>query len=631
MLRPVKTYIGKKKSLAQLLLRAQRFNEAKAAYTELCRVAPDDPDNWFLLGAVFGQMGQMQEAIVSCKRAISLRPRAISLRPDHVGAYYNLAQAYMHLRNIGEAQDCFRRVTELNPQHVEAWVNLGNLLQVSGMLHEAESCFRCALRISPENADVYFNLGNVLNSMGLSGAAEEKYKKALQFSPENVEVLHNLGVALYEQSRHDKAIAKFREALQFRPDYSRSYDAILLCMNYMPGVDPKLIYKEHLRWAELFGIEDKTIKPCRISRAARRRLRVGYISPDLREHSVARFLLPLLNNHNKNIFEVYCYANVIWPDEVTKEISRSSDKWRYVASYSSSDLAEVIRNDDVDILVDLAGHTAGNSLDVFRYRPAKIQVTWLGYPNTTGMQAMDYRISDDWADPPGLADTYCTEKIWRLPQGFLCFQPPSQMPHSSNHGDSVVTFASFNAISKLNDSVIALWSEILRLVPRSRLVIKSKVLNDPIVRKMFEKRFDSHGIRKERLFFYGWATNYREHLSRYEEIDIGLDPFPYNGTTTTCEALWMGVPVVTLAGNTHAGRVGVSILMQLEMKELVASNAEAYVRCAVNLANDKDWRTGICKKLNKKMCESSLCDGSSFAAKMEEAYLEMWRIGCSPG
>lgn len=353
---------------------------------------------------------------------------------------------------------------------------------------------------------------------------------------------------------------------------------------------------------------------------------MGYVSPDFHAHSVAYFIEPVLARHDPAAVETYCYAEVAQPDAFTEHMKTLAAHWRGTFGRSDDEVADMIRNDAIDILIDLAGHTAHNRLAVFARRPAPVQVTYLGYPNTAGLPQMDYRLTDAAADPPG-QEVYYTESLVRLPQGFLCYAPPHESPAVGPLPAATggcITFGSFNALPKMNNEVIALWARVLQSVPGARLILKNKSLQDA---KTCE-RYRQHFHPPERIELLGWLDDPADHLSIYHRVDIALDTFPYNGTTTTCEALWMGVPVITLAGERHAGRVGLSLLTQLGLTELIAKTPDEYVRLAVALAGNRERLAALRAGLRERMRRSPLCDAQSFTRDLEAAYREMWHKWC---
>jgi predicted O-linked N-acetylglucosamine transferase (SPINDLY family) len=360
-------------------------------------------------------------------------------------------------------------------------------------------------------------------------------------------------------------------------------------------------------------------------------LRIGYVSADFRDHPVGRFLLPLLQRHDSRKFEVFCYSNGPHVDAITKSLQRHAHRWRSIIGQNDDEAAEQIRADRIDLLVDLSGHTSGNRLLVFARKPAPVQVNYLGYPGTTGLTAMDYRLTDRFADPPGLTEPLHVEKLQHLPRTNWCFAPPQdspplEPPPAIRRG--CVTFGSFNNFGKMTGAMFAVWAEILRQVPGSRLLLKAPALRAQGTRQRILGNFAAQGIEANRLDLHDWQPDYASHLALYGEMDIALDTFPYNGTTTTCDALWMGVPVVTLAGQSHVSRVGLSLLSNVRLPETIATTAEEYIRLAVQLAHDPDRLKILRAQLRERLTTSPLMDADGFTRDVEAAYRQIWRIWC---
>jgi predicted O-linked N-acetylglucosamine transferase (SPINDLY family) len=364
-----------------------------------------------------------------------------------------------------------------------------------------------------------------------------------------------------------------------------------------------------------------------------RKLRIGYVSPDLCAHVVSRFIAPVLARHDRDAFEVYCYAEVAAPDEITTMLRGYANGWRDTVGEPDEHLAEAIRQDGIDILVDLAGHSASNRLLVFARKPAPVQITYLGYAATTGMTAMDYRLTDALADPPGMTEQFHSERLIRLPKCAWCYNKLADGPGVSELPASKaghVTFCSFNNFAKVNEPLLRLWGRILQSVPGSRLLIKANALDSPSTQQRVRDWASGAGIDQNRLDLCGWLS-LAEHYARYGQVDIALDTFPYHGTTMTCEALWMGVPVVTLAGGSHLSRVGVSLLTNVGLPELVAESADDYVRIAADLGGDLSRLRGMRATLRKRMEDSPLLDAAGFTKNLEAAYRQAWRQWCNAG
>jgi protein O-GlcNAc transferase len=436
-----------------------------------------------------------------------------------------------------------------------------------------------------------------------------------------------LSTILQNQGRLEEALTHYNEAIELQVDYAQAYSNKNLCLNYFSNRTPLFIYQQHLEFEKQFGgLKIRVPLMAKVNNSSGERLRIGYVSGDFRTHSVAYFFEPLLQHHNANVVETFCYYNHKIVDDVTNRLMALAEHWRPIVDMSHANVVDLIIADKIDILVDLSGHTANNRLLVFAQKPAPILVTWLGSSNTTGLSAIDYRFTDVIADPIGEADQFNSETLFRLPNGFHCYggnetaRVNAELPHQ-NRGH--ITFGSFNNMSKLTPEVIKVWSKILNAVPQSQLLLKTSQVTNNL--SHYAQLFKQEGISEDRIEYYGHLPSDHEHLELYGAIDIGLDPFPYNGVTTTCEALWMGVPVITLAGDRHAGRVGASILTNVGLTDFIALDIDGYIQLAVEMAANPTYLQEIRRGLRKRMLDSPLCDGSSFAKNIEKAYQEMWQ------
>ncbi len=454
----------------------------------------------------------------------------------------------------------------------------------------------------------------------------------MKIAPNRSDAYSNMGNILLEQGRAEEAYKCWTQALTLMPSSAAIHSNALLCLNYDNIATSGEVFKAHLEWAARQAVPSLGHRLYPNKRDPKRRLLIGYVTPDLRDHSVAYFLDPLLRNHNREEYLIYCYSDVHAPDDMTIRLRALIDVYRSTKGLSDDQFDLMVHEDRIDILVDLSGHTADNRLLVFAREPAPIQVTYLGYPNTTGMAAVDYRLTDAWADPPGENDKYYTEKLYRLPRGFLCYSPPVEAPYieplpleSNGH----ITFGSFNFPGKITPKVIATWACILNQVPGARLILKYRSFIDTSTCERYYQIFENQHIERHRIEFIGLTPSKAEHLSTYSRVDIALDTFPYNGTTTTCDSLWMGVPVIVLAGKRHAGRVGVSLLTQIGLDELIADSLEDYITLAIKLASNRDQLRLYRQTLREMLAKSHLCDGKSFTLEVEEAFRNMWSIWCS--
>jgi protein O-GlcNAc transferase len=453
--------------------------------------------------------------------------------------------------------------------------------------------------------------------------AMSHFQKVNELAPDYGEGHNNMGVVMHKLRMPDQAIAAYERAIALDPKYAQAHNNRNFELNYVTGLTPQVIYEKHMEYEANFGGSVNQMKH-RSDGVVKRRLRIGYVSPDFNAHSVSYFFEPLLAAHDKAKVETFCYYCDTKVDDMTKRLVGLSDHWRDVSNVNDAQLAKQIADDKIDILVDLAGHSAKSRVRVFARKPAPVQVAWLGYPNTTGLRAVDYRFTDMVADPVGEADECHSEELMRLDGGIWCYTggPNAPVPVAKNNG--VITFGSFNHMSKLSPKVIALWARILKSVPNSRLLLKHLQLGNAVTRDTVVKQFGAHGIGSGRLDLHAKLPKYEDHLALYCQVDIGLDPFPFNGCTTTFEALWMGVPVVALTGGTHVARVGASILTHLGHQELLAQSEDEYVSIANGLADDAKRRGQYRVGLRDTMKASSLGDSTGFASKIEDAYQQMW-------
>ncbi len=610
-------------TLGSLLRRQGSINRAKACFEQCLVFSPQDADATYNLANLLKDQGEFQQAG-------RLYRQVLIWQPQYFSARLNLAFLLREQGDLDEAEACFREGLAQGGMPPRFFLGLGLVLSDQQRHQEAEQCFRQLLLIQPQDADAYFYLGNALYAQGLLSEAEVNHRQCISLNPDYPRAWNNLGNELRDQGRLDEARDAYRKALQLKPDYMRAHSNLLFSL-LCDMEDLQAVYEEHLKWGETH-----TAGLIPLSNDGRpdsdpdRKLRIAYVSPDFREHSVAYFIEPILASYDREYFEVYCLSDVIRPDAVTGRLKGYVDKWLDVSACSDDAVADIIRQEGIDILVDLAGHTSHHRLMVFARRPAPVQVSYLGYPATTGMMAMDYRFSDAWADPIG-QEHYHSEKLLRLPSGFLCYAPSVDAPELAPlpYGENgYITFGCFNHLSKVTPEVIALWSQILQQLPGSHLVLKHISLQDARVRERYLQMLEGHGVARERINMLAWSASVGEHLSCYSRVDIALDTFPYNGATTSCEALWMGVPVLCLEGKAHAGRVGMSVLESVGRKEWIAGTRQEYIDLALKLAAGPEQLVELRAGLRQQLATSSLCDRGEMTHALESAYRSMWRECC---
>jgi protein O-GlcNAc transferase len=556
--------------------------------------------------------------------------RASAKTGDNLAQLWAAGLEYHRTGRLAKAEACFRRVLVARPDYAEGYYNLGVALKDQGKLDEAAAAYRQAIRFKPNYAEVHSNLGNALQEQGKSDEAVAACRQAISIKPDLAKAHSNLGNALNDQGKLDEAATAYRQAIGIKPDYAAAHSNLLLSLNYDDKSTADRLFAAHREWDERHARQVSRPTTYANDREMGRRLKIGYVSPDFQAHSVAYFVEPLLRGHDRQAVEVFCYAEVKRPDAVTAQLRGLADHWLVTVRLSDDELAERIRADGIDILVDLSGHTGNNRLRVFARKPAPVQVTWLGYPNTTGLEAIDYRLVDAVTDPVGEADAWASETLVRLEGGFLCYAalkaPEPTVPPCLKTG--TVTFGSFNNPPKLSAATFDAWARLLGRLPQARLLLKGKPFADAGTRALFLARLGERGVAAERVELVASMPSIAAHLALYHRVDIALDPFPYNGTTTTCEALWMGVPVVTLRGDRHAGRVGASLLSQIGLTDLIANSVEEYVEIALALAGNPGRLDDLRGALRPRIAASPLCDRRAFARKMEGAFRTMWEAWC---
>jgi protein O-GlcNAc transferase len=611
-----------RKNLGNALVAREDWTAAIQEFRQAAEIRPDDPHAHFALGNALHSSGQISEGIESYRKAVSLRP-------DYAEVYANLGDALHLAGKTDEAIAACKQALAIRPDFHIAHNNLANALQAQGKIDDAIASIRQAIALKPDYADALYNLGNILQLRGQLEEAAAAYRRAIRARADFAAAYNNLGKVLKDMRQLDDALNAFQEAMLRRPTLAAPNSNFLYALHYPQNVDPRMIFQEHLQWDRRHARPlARQIRAHDNDRHPDRPLRVGYVSADFRRHSVAYFLQSLLANHDPGQVEVFCYSDTPRADETTARFQKMAAHWRDSEKWSNPQLVETIRQDRIDILVDLSGHGSGSRLVAFACKPAPIQVTYLGYPNTTGLSTMDYRFTDATADPPGQTDAFYTEKLVRFAHTFLCYTPPTDAPQISPlSGDTTpITFGSFNALAKITPSMLATWSRILQAIPNSRMIIKSHSgLNDAGPRQRLLDIFASCGIDPARINLHAHLLSPADHLELYHQIHIALDTFPYHGTATTCEALWMGVPVITLAGTTHVSRVGASLLSNLGLPELIANGPDQYVKIAADLANDRARLTELRRTLRDRMADSLLTDGPLFAREVESNYRRMWR------
>jgi protein O-GlcNAc transferase len=561
-----------------------------------------------------------------------------------------------------EAAQCYRQAIQLDPSFAEAYSNLGLILAERGRLEGAALCFLAAIQHKPESADVYFNLGNLRLMQGRFDEAADLLQRALEIQPNDSGVKLNLANVFHRQGKFDEAIAicdalieanptladayatrgdclkgmarvseaigAFRRVLELRPDAIERHSALLFALHFCPGVDAAGIYAEHCRANEQHTAAlSRFVEPHENEPDPNRRLRLGYVSPNFHYHCQAYFTTPLLLHHDHQQFEIFCYSKTARIDDATQFVHSRADHWRDIYGLPDGPAADLVRQDGIDILVDLTMHMDLSSLPLFARKPAPVQVCWLAYPGTTGVTAIDYRLTDPYLDPPGLFDRYYSEESIRLPHCFWCYDPLTSEPGVSRLpalANGHVTFGCLSSFFKLNADVLRLWSAVMNAVDGSRLVL---LASEGSARRWVLDFLAARGISSERITFVPFQKR-GEYLATYHWIDIVLETIPYNGHTTSLDAFWMGVPVPTLVGQTVVGRAGVCLLENLGLPGLIAKTDDEYVAVVSGLAGDLQRLGELRAGLRNRMERSPLMNAPQFARDIEVAYRQVWWRWC---
>ena len=644
-------------NMGAILQAMGRLDEAEAAYRSAVAIDPNHAEAFNNLGFVLRERKEREESVAACRRAIDLKP-------DYADAYNNLGNVLTELGRIDEALAALTQALKLHPNSVEAHYNLGIALRESGQVEDAVNTYRRAVELKPDFARAHMNLGNALTELGRFDEAIAALERARELQPDNVQPLYNLGIALQLRGKLDdaaaayvraseldplfaephnnlghvlasvgrtaEAITEYRRAVALQPGVATMQSNVIFTLQLIPGPESEAIAAEEQRvWNRRFGDPARHhILPHSNERLPERRLRIGYVSADLRDHVAGRNLRPLFRHHDHQNFEIFCYSGVLKPDRLTAEFRQQSDQWRNIAAASDEALAEMIRRDGIDILVDLALHTADNRLPVFARKPAPLQLSFAAYPGSTGVEAIEYRISDRWLEGEMERNAECAaaERVLLI-DSFWCYDPceinlaVNALPAAEN---GHVTFCSFNSFSKINEPMLRLWARVLAKVKDSRLTM----LTVPGThRARTVAILEQEGVDPAGVSFFPPLPR-AEYMALYHRSDLVLDTFPYNGHTTSLDALWMGVPVVSMVGRHPVSRAGLSQLSNLGLSELAASTEDEYVRIAVQLAHDLPRLAELRSALRSRMAASVLMDGARFARQIESAYRNIWRRWC---
>jgi protein O-GlcNAc transferase len=604
----------------------KKLGQPAAAITEFTtttQLKRDYAPAYTELGNTLGEIGRLEDAVAA-------HGRAVALDPNSATAHNHFSVALRGVGQFAAAAAEARRAIELQADFADAYSNLGFALSDNGQLDEGISPLQRAIELQPLLPEHYYNLGQALRRNQQFDQAAASYRRAIELRPLHPDACFSLGNVLQDQGYLDQAIDAYRAAAAAAPPgsmmQSTCHSNVLFSLPFHPDYDQAKILAECRVWNQRY------VEPLRIhirahenDRDPNRRLRIGYVSPDFREHCQMLFTLPLLAQHDHERFEIVCYSGVTRPDAMTSRLRSHSDLWRSTVDQSDQQVAEIIRSDRIDILIDLTMHMAFGRPGVFARKPAPVQVSWLAYPGTTGLTSIDYRLTDPHLDPPGVGDENYSEKSIRLPETFWCYDALSEAPVNElpAHIAKTITFGCLNNLCKVNEEVIQLWTEVLKEVPGSCLLLMCHV----DARAQMLEKFQRRGLSPDRIRFVPYQPR-EKYLRTYHRIDIVLDTFPSNGHTTSLDALWMGVPVISLVVKTVVGRAGLSQLTNLGLMELIAHQPQDYLRIARELAGDLGRLAELRRTLRHRMMQSPLMDAQRFALNIEATYRTMWKTWC---
>jgi len=671
---------------------AGQLPQAESLYRQILTLSPDHPNALHLLGLVLHQTRRPQEAEPLIRRAIAVLPNqpefhsnlgnvlqdlsrfdeaiteyrsALNLKPDFPQALNNLGNALKSQGQLHEAKDAFQRSLQLNPQNPTAHNNLGNTHMALAEYELAVQCYQSAVTLAPQSSDFHNNLGGALQTLGRLDQAITEHKTAAALNPTSASAYNNLAYALQQSGQTDDALAACQRAIDFQPHHSGAlqnlgniykdqgripqsldayrraiasnpdsptlYSQLLLTLHYSADHDPASILAEHRKWEDRFARPLFNHNPHANDRSPDRQLRVGYVSADFRTHPLARILLPIFQSHDRDRFQIICFSDVAVEDAQTHRLRALVDDWRQTAALTDEQLAQLIRQERIDILIDLTAHMSRSRLLAFARKPAPVQLAYGSYPATTGLSTIDYRITDRYLDPPGQTEQFNAEKLLHLNGCYWCVTTDdfdlevNDLPALST---SQFTFASLNAAAKHSPNAIELWSRLLTAIPNSRLML---LIGEKSGHSSYlAEQFASHHIDLNRILMIP-RRNRSDYLKLHHQIDLALDPFPYNGHTTSTDSFYMGVPVLTLPGQTSVSRGGSSLCHNLNLPDHIASTPDHFIQLAAEFASDLPRLSALRRTLRDRMKSSPLCDGPAQARDLERLYHQAWLHWCSKG
>ena len=651
-------YVGAHFNIGILLQEQGNPGEAIASFRKATALKPDFADAHYNLGNVLRDLGRLEEAENSYRRTIQIKPnhgdahlnlgnilkdldrldeaeesyrQVLQLIPNSAETHSNLGNVQKDRGQLDKAEGSYRRALQINPELPEVHNNLATTLREMGRLNEAEASCRRALQLKPQLVEAHMNMGVILQDMGRLGEAEASYRQALQIDKDHADVHNNLGSVIKDLGRPVEAEASFQRAIQIEPDHSIAHSSLLFLYGFHALIDPHEYLAQARDWEQAcLSAQDRQAARHRVFQRPpldRRRLRVGYVSGDFRQHAVSYFIEQIFAHHDRTRIELFAYSNSGIRDAVTNRLQGLAEHWVQILGLSDAAARDRIEADGIDVLIDLSGHTGNNRLGVFARRAAPVQAYYLGYFASTGLTEMDYWIGDEIVTPPE-TDSHFSERVWRLPRVSWSYDgKDAPQPSWKQTADNTVWVGSFNQLGKLTPATLALWANILHALPEGRLLLKTKELADADNRRRILDAMDSHGVSPDRIELRDASVTpgWREHMAYYNRLDIVLDPVAaMGGVTSTCDALWMGAPVITLEGDRVASRATAALLNAIGHPEWIARSETEYMEKAVALARNVEQRKALRSSQRHQMARSPLCNAKDLAMNLENAYVEMF-------
>jgi len=606
-------------NFGNVLQKTGKFKEAEENYLKAISLNPDLIEAYYNLGKNLEEMNRPFDALINYKKAIKLNPY-------YAECYNNIGLVLQKLKKYKQAKNNYQKAIDLKPKNAEFLNNQGTVMRLLKEYDQAKAIFKKSIKLKPFFAEAYSNLALTLHDLGEIKQAEKSFKKSIDLNNNLAQAYNTFGYFLYDTWRHEESEINLKKAIKLKPKYFPFYSNLL----FLKSLSPVNLF-QYFDEASEFGNRLNNNLSLKYSewplKKNPKKLRIGFVSPDFKNHPVGFFLEGLLENIDRSSIDLFAYSIGSKDDDFTKRLKHLFGNWRSLDNINDNDAAKIIYDDQINILIDLAGHTKNNRMQIFSMKPSPIQITWLGYWATSGLKEMDYIFGDPYVTPLNETEKFI-EKVWRLPDCFFCLKEPdynlrvAPLPSISN---GFITFGCFNNITKMNSEVVKLRSKILKSIPNSKLFLKDKKLSNELWKKEVLKKYSDQGIDQNRIILEG-ATSRREYLKSYNQVDIALAPFPYGGGTTTIEGLWMGVPTLIKKGNSFVSRIGESISYNAGFSDWVAKDNQEYINKAIEFAHDIEYLKETRKNMRQKIISKPLFNINNFTKNFENSLWNIWRL-----